>query len=343
MTSSGGPALTWDQARASPCLSCPESYCCTHPVVHRQLLRSLVDVDYAQYLLNFDGIVLGIDEEFALTVYAVQACRHLDAGRGLCGVHGTDEQPAECRTYPAFACTYRRRMAAGNDPQHPLVDRARFDWLAERLWFDDNRALVGGPEWPDIVAAFSAIPLAPTSLPPSPPDPALAGWRQVALGVRPEESGRSVFWDDPALADPCSACAAWCCEVLSFPQPVPSSVGEMEHLRYLLGFPSVSLAVADGDWRVLVRSRCRHLAGGRCSVYGQDARPLYCGAYQAVGCRIRPTVTAVDPDREIRVDGDTFPALERAIAYDRAGAVARVPPVRELASLLTGAATGPLS
>ena len=322
------PGLSWAEARQSPCMSCPQSYCCTHVPIHQFEVRKVVHVDLAGYLLNFEGVVLGLDDDYRVTVYLNQPCRHLDTDSGLCRVHGTDLQPGVCSHYPAHDCQARRRMADGNDPEEVLLDRARFDWLAAQLYFDDFRHLVAGPEWPATVEGLSAIPLGRHPAPNPPPDPALTEWQEVVLGRKaPTERGRAVSYRDPAVQNPCSVCAAYCCQVLVFNQVVPTTVADLDRIRYLLGFPSIELAVAEGDWSILVHTRCRHLDGARCGVYGQPERPLKCSAIPEIGCEYRPMLSDYDPDRQIRFTADTFPVLQNALAYGADGTVLAIPPI----------------
>lgn len=332
------PGLTWAEARRSPCAACPQSYCCTHVPLHQFALRTVLHVDQAGYLLNFEGILLGLDSELVVTVYLNQPCTHLDQPSGLCTVHGTDLQPGECRHYPAFACDYRHRMADGNDPEHLLLDRARFDWLASTLYFDDLRDLVAGSEWPDTVAGVSAIPLSRRPAPMPPPDPAMAEWQDVVIGRKaPSERSRAVRYDDLAVQQPCAGCAAYCCQVLVFNQDIPTHLADLDRIRYLLGFPSIELAVADGDWSILVHTRCRHLAGTECGVFGQPERPLKCAALPSVGCEYKPMLGDYDPDRQLRIRADLFPVLQNALAYASDGTVLGVPPVSLINQLMQNA------
>lgn len=332
------PGLTWAEARQSPCAVCAQSYCCTHARLHQFELRTVLHVDQAGYLLNFDGILLGLDSEFVVTVYLNQACSLLDQDSGLCTVHGTDQQPGECRHYPAFSCDYRHRMTDGNDPEHLILDRARFDWLAGTLYFDEDRYLVAGPEWPDTVAGVSAIPLSRHPAPLRPPDPAMADWRDVVIGRKPPTGmGRAVPYDDPAVQQPCAGCAAHCCQVLVFNQAIPTRVADLDRILYLLGFPSIELVVAEGDWSILVHTRCRHLRGTECGLFGQPERPLKCGALPAVGCEYKPMLGAYDPDRQLRIRADLFPVLQNSLAYASDGTVLAVPPVPLINQLMQDA------
>jgi hypothetical protein len=333
-TSRPNQGLSWADARRSPCATCQPSYCCTHVLLHRFNVRSLVHVDLLQYLLNFEGIVLGIDEEFSASVFLNQPCFRLDVEAGICTVHGTDEQPAECRHYPAFGCEARRTMSTGNDPGIPLMDQARFEWLRDRLFFDDERQLDSGPLWSEILAGFEAIPLSRHPAPPPPPDPALSEWREVVIGRRQPAPVSPIRWGDPTLTDPCSSCRAYCCETLIFPYSPPATVGDMDHLRLLLGFPSIELGISEDRWQLFVHVRCQHLSDTKCTIFGQPERPLKCESLPSVGCDIKLEFAEVDPSRAVRVDRDLYPALESAIPFDRDGKVIAIPPVPLLRTAL---------
>jgi Fe-S-cluster containining protein len=335
----GGGHLTWTEARRSPCLDCPQSYCCTHLVVHEFELRRLVDVDFALYLLNFDGIVLGLDDELKVSVYLNQSCTHLDTETGLCRVYATPQQPAVCRHYPAFDCFYRLRMDHGLHPRLPLADGPRMRWLADQLLFDDHRRLVAGPEWDDVLAGFAERPLGHHPAPPPPTPPALQDWQAVAVGRPPAPSSDAARSDPgPGLPDPCSGCAAWCCHTLVFDRPVPQSAAGLEHIRFMLGFPSVELGIADGDWGIFVHTRCRHLDAGRCGIFGDPERPLRCSAYDPLGCSYKPIFSRAEPDGVVRVSFEQFPLVEEMIVFDEAGAIAALPPAELIRHRLREAA-----
>ena len=325
-----GGRLTWSEARDNPCSTCEGSYCCTFLRVEDFELSSLLQVDYAQFLLNFEGVVLGLDERMRATVYLNQPCSNLDQDSRLCTVHGTREQPAVCRSYSAYDCTYRSRMEHGNHSQFTLVDRRRMDWLARHLYFDDHRRTVGGPEWPSILAAFEEMPLERHPLPPPPPDPVMEEWREVTLGRKPARPPERHGYGDPAVSSPCSGCGAWCCTVLVFSIGVPKDAGRLEEVRYMLGFPSIEIGVADDDWAVFAHTTCRHHEGGLCSVYGKPERPLRCDYFDPLRCAYKPIFSRGDPAHTVRVTRDLFPILVESVVFDQMGHVLAVPPVAVL-------------
>jgi hypothetical protein len=333
----GREHLTYKQARQSPCLSCTTSPCCNYLVVSDLMLETVLDVDYAVYLLNFDGILLGLGKQRKAEVYFHQPCHFLDVPTGLCTVHSTPLQPAVCIHYNSHTCGYRRHMLNDTDPDRPLVDRRRMAWLADQLVFDEERRLVGFPEWGEVLEAFDALPLQRVLAPVPGPDPVREEWRSIVLSQkRPDRQEiRLYHYDHPQVSEPCAGCEAWCCKMLVFNRGLPTNASQVEFIRYCLGFPGIELGVADDGWAVIVHTTCRHLDGNRCSVFGSDERPLKCGYYDALSCSYRGHFGVPEPADIVRVNRDQFRILADSIVFDELGGTLAIPPIEKLRDWLT--------
>jgi hypothetical protein len=177
---------------------------------------------------------------------------------------------------------------------HIRLDRARFDLLAAQLDFDDGGDLTGSPDWLDLVELLSdpVVEPAPTGGEPR----AGASWQFVDAPRRRDPAALLTYAE---VGDPCDGCAAQCCTKLLFPYPVPASRTNLDHLRFCLGFPGVEVSIADHVWSLVADTRCRHLAGGRCSLYGRPERPQLCTYYDQWNCSYRvqfaPESTMPDP------------------------------------------------
>ena len=121
------------------------------------------------------------------------------------------------------------------------------------------------------------------------------------------------------LADPCSGCAAHCCTAVVFPHAIPTTRAGLDYLRFCLGFPGIEVGVGDDTWSLIVRTRCRHLVGTRCSVYGTAERPLLCGYYDAGRCSYRAHFGQSRPAGFLRVTLAEFPALSECFRFDELG------------------------
>ncbi|HMC39063.1 MAG TPA: hypothetical protein VKI19_05325 [Acidimicrobiales bacterium] len=323
--------LSFREALQPPCLDCQSSPCCTHLLLSDFPVQALMDVDYALFLLNFEGIVLGLRQDWKMDVYLNQPCGYLDVPSGLCTVHSTPVQPAVCVHYNGHTCGYRYRMEVeqhGVDTIRPLVDHDRMSWLADRLEFDEERRIVARPEWDEVVAGFDTIRMDRRAIGQPPADPVYEEWRSIALTQKPPaEARRMVHHDDPSVSSPCDGCGAWCCDVLVFNRGLPGDASQLEFLRYCLGFPAVEIGIAEDGWAVIVHTRCRHLEGGRCSVYGTDARPLRCNYYDALSCGYRGHFGVPQPADIVRVKRDHFAAVTSALVFDDLGRIVAVPPL----------------
>ena len=50
-------------------------------------------------------------------------------------------------------------MLVDVDSDRPLIDRERLAWLTDRFVFDDDRRVIGGPDWDEMLEAFASIPM----------------------------------------------------------------------------------------------------------------------------------------------------------------------------------------
>jgi hypothetical protein len=326
--------LTYQQAVSSPCLSCASSPCCTHLLLRKFKLEDLGDADYLVYLANFAGILNSVNHDGIAQVYLYQPCGQLDLASGLCRVHGTDEQPAICVHYNAHACRYRRVMEGDGVAEEPLLDARRTRWYVEHLLFDEDRRIVGLPDPQEMAKAFAELPLSRSACPR--PDEDSPGSQAAALLRPPDVEGRRepLRFSDPRVSKPCLTCPAYCCTRLVFPHDPPANASQLDFFRYCLGFPAVELGITDDHWVVVVRSRCCHLEGSLCTVYGSEDRPLRCGYYDALKCAYRSQFGQARPEGYLRVSREAFPLVESALAFDEAGQVIFHPGVELLRDLL---------
>jgi hypothetical protein len=326
-----GSSLSYREAMEPPCLSCQSSPCCTHLMLTDFQMKTLMDVDYARFLLNFEGIVLGLDESWKVDVYLYQPCGFLDVGSGLCTVHSTPLQPNVCVHYNGHTCGYRVRMDVDNhelDEIRPVLNTARMEWLAAQLAFDDRRRISSTPAWAEVLEGFRNIPISRRPLPVAAPDPVYDEWQSIALSGKPSERESTVHrYGDAEVLSPCEGCGAWCCKMLVFNRGLPREASQLDFLRYSAGFPSVEIGVAEDGWAVIVHTTCRHLDGNRCSVFGQPERPLKCGYYDALSCGYRGHFGIPQPSDIVRVKRPHFEAVAASLAFDELGRIVAIPPL----------------
>jgi hypothetical protein len=293
--------------------------------------ESVAAVDYARFLANFDGIVLALGSTGrSAQIYFHQPCRHLEASTGLCRVHGTADQPEVCIRYNDFTCDYRHAMTRDLHPDHPLMDARRMDWYGRRLSFDAEGELAAWPSRADVLRAFAALPMSRQPMAAPGRGSSSAVWQPVAMGVTAAapESGEAT----------CDGCAAYCCQVLVFPKGHPSDASQLDFMRYVLGFPSLKVGVSDDGWAVIVHTSCRHLEGGRCSIYGRADRPMRCVSYDARKCTYVGHFGNPRPADMVMVSADQFPALADSVVFDRRGRVVALASVSDLRLRLEAAA-----
>jgi hypothetical protein len=92
----------------------------------------------------------------------------------------------------------------------------------------------------------------------------------------------------------------------------------------------VDVSLGEAGWSLVVQSRCRHLAGTRCGVYGQPERPLVCQYYDAWTCTYRPSLGSPRPAGFVRVGFEEFDRLAECFDFDSDGKITRQPGVDDI-------------
>jgi Fe-S-cluster containining protein len=331
-------AKSFAEGLDSPCSDCTTTSCCTHVPLQTFKVTNLVDLDHARYLLNFDRILLGIASNGDWSVYYVYPCRHLDRDDLSCTVHGTSDQPQICSKYNPYNCWYRRVFSKSVSEEFLQVDRPRFEWLAEQIEFDDNRTIVKVPDWRTLMEGMEALVDTPAPVTPEPAmtDSAFDGWTAIARGAAPKDEPLPVFSFEQSTS-PCTSCAAYCCETLVFPQSAPSSISSFDYYRFCMGFPGLEIGVAaDGTWSIVVKTRCRHLDGNRCSIYGKKERPLTCTYYDEWTCSYRPRFGQARPEGYLRLKLEQWKWLTECFQFDSFGEIAHFPTFADIRAHVEG-------
>ena len=323
--------LSAQQAGQTPCTGC-EATCCTFLPLHDFQITRYQELDYALYLLNFDRIELAWLEGGAWRVHYRMPCGHLDLETRRCTVHNTAAQPHVCKRYDPYNCFYKRIFQSPDQAQYIRFDRGRLEALAAMLLFDGNRDLVGIPDREALLPHLP--PLAPIDDPPAPADPLLARWEDAARRQQPLPGMTARRYQD--FDAPCTGCAAWCCTRLVFPHGTPASVGNLDHLRFCMGFPGVEIGINESnEWSIVVRTACRHLVrdeqgAGRCSVFGQPERPRICTGYDASLCGYKLQFGRPRPDRFLRLRLPQFETMVGLFHFDEDGYVVHRPDYGEI-------------
>lgn len=325
--------LTLREARESPCMKCASSPCCSHVPLHTFQIRTLRDLDHAIYLLDFERIVLGLSPNGDWSVYYKYPCRFLnreDPNNHLCTIHGTPLQPQICVHYSPFTCWYKRALTPSVSGEFLAIDRQRLELLLERLVFDENRNIVETPDWETMMALLAQVPLAPDFDSEPEPDPVFERWLEetavgASLPLAPMRRGYQDFLDQ------CRGCSAYCCKTLVFPHGRPTSRRNVDYLQFVLGFPGIEVGISDGEWQILVRTRCRHLTTeNRCGVYDRPERPSLCRYFDASTCNYLVQFGQVRPRGFLRVRLEQFFWMVEAMQFDDGGALVEMPPTERM-------------
>jgi len=81
----------------------------------------------------------------------------------------------------------------------------------------------------------------------------------------------------------CDHCAGKCCQYFALRIDRPKNWEDFDYVRWYLLHDRASVFVEEGDWYLLVHTRCKHLAADhRCEIY--DRRPRICRDYTTYEC-----------------------------------------------------------
>jgi hypothetical protein len=264
----------------------------------------------------------------------VAVCRQLTP-EGRCSVHGTPAQPIVCTTYNEHTCWYRRELPNDLQGQFVRIDHARMAALVEHMTFDDRGVLVETPPWAALPELFAPLEMVLDDraagngagaaaltgpLQPTPPAPSSGPQRRSALAM--------------LNSDPCQDCAAYCCTALLFPLTTPANLSNLDYLRFALGFPGVEAVVTNDAWMLAVRTRCRHLDGTRCAVYGQPERPSVCTHYDARTCGYRPMFGPGEAAASLRISFEQLDSLLAAVQVEPDGTIVEMPSLDDLRQIV---------
>jgi Fe-S-cluster containining protein len=318
-------SLTFVDAMQSPCATCDTAPCCSHLPLPGFPVETLMQFDHARWLLGFEGIELGVSGSGEWSVFYREHCRFLDVTNYSCTIHGTSQQPSICQHYNPYTCWYRKALIPTVSADFLRIDRKRFEMLVPLVRFDDDRNVVAVPTWDALQELFAEVPVDDHVRVSNGLDPMVVEWQDIALGRKDDRRAAARSADRVLDSDPCAGCAAYCCETLQFFIEPPTSASSVDYLRFALGFKGVQLGIGDGGWSLLIRTRCRHLKDGRCSVYNTPERPLRCRYFDAYQCPYPTLLGTPKPSGFVRIGLESFATLESVLEVDEAGNVLELP------------------
>lgn len=260
----------------SPCSTCSTSPCCTHLPVYRFRMENRKHAEFAVELLRHERIEIGLYESGWWMVYYQAPCRFLDLENSKCTVHGTPRKPQICASYSPVRCWYRRVFAADISPDFIRFDLARFQRLAALLRYDESGGVESAPEWEEMLALFSDLPLPDAGkgvhrIPVGAPDAALVHSAPRALapaGVSPvpaqldplgvvslnlaDQTSPRVL---PSVADGAGVAleSPTPTTQLIFPMRTPERPQDFDLLKFRLGFPGVRVGISEAGWVLVIQ------------------------------------------------------------------------------------------
>ncbi|HEV3021885.1 MAG TPA: YkgJ family cysteine cluster protein [Pirellulales bacterium] len=81
----------------------------------------------------------------------------------------------------------------------------------------------------------------------------------------------------------CNHCTAKCCKYFALPIETPTTHKDFDYIRWYLLHDMATVFIEEGDWYLLVHTRCKHLrSDNRCGIY--ETRPQICREYTIDDC-----------------------------------------------------------
>ena len=81
----------------------------------------------------------------------------------------------------------------------------------------------------------------------------------------------------------CQYCSAKCCRYFALPIDTPTKFKDFEYLRWYMLHDRATVFVEEGDWYLLVHTKCKHLGDDElCTRY--ETRPQICRDYGTEKC-----------------------------------------------------------
>lgn len=329
--SPSGRLLTLDQIRQEyPCDNC-SAPCCSYLPLHTFNVSNIRELDHALYLLNFPRIELGLSATGEWGVYYRYPCRFLNREKGLCSIYGDELRPSICAHYSPYSCWYKRVIGPNVHESFLRLNRTRIEALVEQLTFDEDHNIVGIPDWATICSIFEKLPLTEEFDEDfDEEDPVFERWLYEAAYEASKQEVVETGYSYKSLINPCTDCSAFCCKYLVFPQAMPTTRVNLDYLQFVLGFPGIEIGVSDGDWFVIVQTRCQHLLENRCSIFGKPERPQICTFYDAHGCQYVAQFGVPRPRDFMRVKLEQFYWLVEPMEFDKYGNITYMPSAEAL-------------
>ena len=305
--------------------------CCSAVTLHEMRLKTFREVDYLRYVLGFERIELGWDNENVVEINYRAMCSSLDQKTAQCIIHDTPEQPIQCRDYDPVDCEYREQYLGVEMPSTVRISRARFPDVQALFKYDSSGNIVHHPDQQEVRACLDAVGR----------DDQIesqenrAYQHERAWPSESREQSPASERDHQSMTQwPCTGCSAWCCRVLLFPLPPPEDAKTLSFYRYLTLFPGLSLAANPRGFVIQCFTSCTHLSEeNSCSLYDKEERPVHCQTYDPWSCRYVPTFAQEDP-RFRSISKDTWRQLEPLFEMNDEGAIIERPDFNSICEVI---------
>lgn len=141
------------KAWKSPCDGC-RAPCCEKVLVPMGAPSSAAAVDYLGYLLNFEGLEIGVSDTETWMLVVHTRCVNFDAVTRRCTVFGMPERPLVCSAYDAWSCDYPRRFGDWSESDLLRLDRDDWPILRGMLTIDAHGHVLARPDRRAVVEAM---------------------------------------------------------------------------------------------------------------------------------------------------------------------------------------------
>jgi Fe-S-cluster containining protein len=151
---------------------------------------------------------------------------------------------------------------------------------------------------------------------------------------------------EAAETNPCDGCPAPCCRIVLTPHPAPTSFMDLDYIRYLLGFPSITMLLnKDGSWQQAFEQACSllDLSSNRCTVHGTPRKPKTCVYFNPYRCWYKQAFVTGDAEDVVRIDQAGLDAILAHVGFHDNGDIVVVPTWESVRDLVARARASTMS
>ncbi|MBN2536331.1 MAG: hypothetical protein JXB88_25840 [Spirochaetales bacterium] len=296
----------WEE---SPCSTCFPSACCSYLPLTFMQLETRTDFLNLALLSCYHHIRLGLKKSGEWTVYFQRDCRFLDTVTSKCRIHGIENQSFICKSYDAHKCWYRPAFQSHQNEELILFDLDRLLLLEKETDFLKTGYIKNSLNWDEIIMRISRLPLETRAA----KNDEKTGFPDNVLAFKRNYPERFLFFP---------------------PFEKPKRDAHFDLFRFRLGFPGISLAVADNCWATMVHTRINKYLFRRFALKYFPSLKAEHGCFSFFQLNKDKWFYSEIGEKWVIVQLEHIESLKRITRFDSSDNIERLPTTREIFALI---------